>query len=545
MELADLKRVYRDLQEENESYEILLGERTMNGEIRDSSLLRNSWAGSEGESSTNGSVPGGLVSVGEDSEEIDSDEDDLERSLRQSKGMGSPISTKRGGSGRGRIIKQKTSGGLDLEAELEAAQMADEKMLEEAPREKKHKREKSSTDGEFHLIRRNSFRHLLSSATVPESTLRAELKSLREANKALTLYVSKIVDRVCSQEGFEKVLAVDYKLGSPPKKSGFPAHSPVMSTQALGAPVPAAGRLSPGAPTNLFRGNSPTSSATRPEIVNIPPISIHNNKDRSRKTLSLGWDSVSSAFASALSRAPVVPSPTVQPAGFKPFMLNSENPNSTAAPSGTRKLETEEDADDLRERERLKAEMALHGFGTPGAGNRYASNQSASAPVNVNSTSLLSSPSITSGPLSVSPSSSFNSGFRRTPLPSPSVGQSSFEEEPRTPEQKLLHMQTKEKEALRELDQGRASGFTEIKQPRRPRPESVIRIGSSSSSSGISQTGGAGLGLGISDTTGSKTGSDQKGSTGGGSAVVEGLEDAGWAGKLKRMSMGWNATPPT
>jgi hypothetical protein len=32
--------------------------------------------------------------------------------------------------------------------------------------------------------------------------LRQEVRALKDANKALTLYVSKIVDRVCQQEGF-------------------------------------------------------------------------------------------------------------------------------------------------------------------------------------------------------------------------------------------------------------------------------------------------------------------------------------------------------
>lgn len=46
-EMSDLKRVYRDLQEENESYEILLGERTLSGQVRDSHLFQSSvaWSG--------------------------------------------------------------------------------------------------------------------------------------------------------------------------------------------------------------------------------------------------------------------------------------------------------------------------------------------------------------------------------------------------------------------------------------------------------------------------------------------------------------------
>jgi hypothetical protein len=40
--------------------------------------------------------------------------------------------------------------------------------------------------------------------------LRSEVKVLKDANKALSLYASKILDRIIATEGFEHVLAVDY-----------------------------------------------------------------------------------------------------------------------------------------------------------------------------------------------------------------------------------------------------------------------------------------------------------------------------------------------
>jgi hypothetical protein len=46
-------------------------------------------------------------------------------------------------------------------------------------------------------------------------TLRSEIKSLKDANKALSLYASKIIDRIIAQEGFEHVLAADYEAKSP------------------------------------------------------------------------------------------------------------------------------------------------------------------------------------------------------------------------------------------------------------------------------------------------------------------------------------------
>lgn len=41
--------------------------------------------------------------------------------------------------------------------------------------------------------------------------MRTELKSLKESNKALTLYCSKILDRIIASEGFEHILSVDYR----------------------------------------------------------------------------------------------------------------------------------------------------------------------------------------------------------------------------------------------------------------------------------------------------------------------------------------------
>ncbi|KAJ6493661.1 hypothetical protein C8R47DRAFT_1070172 [Mycena vitilis] len=42
-------------------------------------------------------------------------------------------------------------------------------------------------------------------------TLRSEINALKDANKALSLYESKIIDRIISQEGFEGIFAVDHE----------------------------------------------------------------------------------------------------------------------------------------------------------------------------------------------------------------------------------------------------------------------------------------------------------------------------------------------
>lgn len=159
-EMSDLKRVYQDLQEENESYEILLGEKTLNGEVRGSELFRQSFhwgeSGEDGPAQGLGFL-GGLEAVGEGDEDDFSDlegeddydtgeEDDVDRILLESRGVGSPNSgaVAAGTSSRRnsrQTKKKRPSGGLDLAAELEAAQMEDSE-AEEIKRKKQAKLER-------------------------------------------------------------------------------------------------------------------------------------------------------------------------------------------------------------------------------------------------------------------------------------------------------------------------------------------------------------------------------------------------------------------
>lgn len=175
-EMADLKRVYQNVQEENESYEILLGEKTLNGEVRGSDLFRRSFqwgdAGEDLDEHRAGhsfGFLGGLDTVGESNEndyelssegeeededdatKYDAEEDDdddpikaksaggeIQDILLDSRGTGSPRagvvatnepSPRRGGARRASKKRPpinsdvpKSGSGLDLAAELEAAQ---------------------------------------------------------------------------------------------------------------------------------------------------------------------------------------------------------------------------------------------------------------------------------------------------------------------------------------------------------------------------------------------------------------------------------------
>lgn len=367
--------------------------------------------------------------------------------------------------------------------------------------------------------------------------LRTEIKHLREANKALTLYVSKIVDRVCSQEGFEKVLSVEFKSSSTHVETSAPSHSVSHSDSNSDTP-----RARPA--SSFFR--APTASSTssnslgrESSAMSSPPPVVKN--DRSRKTLSLGWDSVSSAFASALSRTgPISPAP-VAPSGFKPFMLNA---NSDLA----RRFEMEEDAEDARERERLKAEMALHGIteygrsssteGTRGGG-LLEPPATKSVGMGLLSSPVLAIPSSSSGHGSRTTSNSSNTSapFRRSLLLS-SPSQSDRDDDStislkvplaNSNSLALQFLDTGEKEAKSELEKGRASGFTESK-PRRQRPLSTQSI----------RSNGIGLGIGSPDLS-PRIGAVSPALSAGGFEGASEEGDAGWSKKLKRMSLGWSS----
>lgn len=114
VELGDLKRLFSDLQEENESYQLLLGERTLNGTLRGSELLRGSWA-SEDELLGHNQ---GLQSVGED----DEGDDEIGDEILDSTARISPTRRKTVARASGTALSVGSRGELDLASELEAAE---------------------------------------------------------------------------------------------------------------------------------------------------------------------------------------------------------------------------------------------------------------------------------------------------------------------------------------------------------------------------------------------------------------------------------------
>lgn len=258
--------------------------------------------------------------------------------------------------------------------------------------------------------------------------MRQEVRTLKDANKALTLYVSKIVDRVCQQEGFEKVLAVDYRqvpaeenttTPSLPAKKLRPASIGFFSRQAM-VTSEAYKALEPATPTTTSHSLRTAPSSTPTSILSSP------SPANARKSGGGLLETVTSVFS--FSRGPSLsPSPGPAPessqgqGGMKPLMLADS----------ARKLDPVddlEDEDDRRERAKFHNEMLQLGFEPPsvsrlaaaGAGRRAVST----------SPRLGTSPGVLDGLVET-----------HSPV--------------------LLTPEEQEQHARNELEEGRSSGFTE------------------------------------------------------------------------------------
>jgi regulator of replication initiation timing len=351
-QLVDLKRVNQELQEENESYMILLREKTLSGQF---DVVKQVGGASSVTSEDDGSdedLPGcrgtdidsmrsrtrstlDIVEEepfgGMDSEALGeaSDSDLSHRNSRRRRTSSSHAH--RGESLAGLPI---TGPGLDLAAELGRAENKD--ILAGT----------SIDDGDRHAPNSKVKRSKKDGHKIPQSdstnledieALRTEVKSLKDANKALSLYASKIIDRIIAQEGFEHVLAADYEKEPPTPLTAIPhAHNSKSLPQPSPKPRPQS-----------------TISVKPPEVKSpSPPSMARPTSKAQRRSLSFDWKSFS------LFNTDKKPefTPNLRPLTLKPGAI----PVTTA-----RKLDNIEDEEDRRERERLHATMKLMGLPTP------------------------------------------------------------------------------------------------------------------------------------------------------------------------------------
>ena len=248
----------------------------------------------------------------------------------------------------------------------------------------------------------------------------------------------------------------------------------------------------------------------------------------------------------------------------------------SASTATARRLSADEDEDDLKERERLKAELALLGFNEPAnrplppttkkISNNLSPGYSGATHTKRRSLGYGASsqglPSIVAAPTStpgISPS---------LPVPAPRDLDAHFA---------TRTLEPQEVTAREELEKGRASGFTEI-QFRRHRPGSISRNQrsvSGSSGNGEESRAGERAGSGL-ELSGVNAGSEELGpaivlpgktivshspesspdismaGNQGGYGILPAdppgvvvAEEGGWGRRMKRMSMGnWSSPPP-
>lgn len=366
-QLVDLKRVNHELQEENESYMILLRERTLSGQFN---VMKQVGAGSsdgdddiddDGDGADVGSLRSTTRStldrVDEEQPE-DSLDQELQRSLepldsesisshnartRQGRKRGASTSHSPSGAPRGESLADLpiTGPGLDLAAELGRAENKDileGNIIDDSDRSvlNKSKRARKDSHGK-NLPTSVSGGHEVSASTHDIDALRAEVKGLKDANKALSLYASKIIDRIISQEGFEHVLAVDYDKEPETPSTAVTAKPPSSKPRPQSVIV---GSSSNPAQGNAFKFSTPPLSAA-------PKLSSPPNPKVQRRSMSFDWKSFS------IFNAEKKPDANLRPLTLKPG----------ASPvTGARKLETQEDEEDRKERERLNATMKLMGI---------------------------------------------------------------------------------------------------------------------------------------------------------------------------------------
>ncbi|KAF8642306.1 hypothetical protein AX16_009576 [Volvariella volvacea WC 439] len=364
-QLVDLKRVNREVQEENESYMILLREKTLSGQYDVTRQIGGTATSSDDDededSGSDGTTDiGSLRSTGRTLDRVpeegheDTLEQELERSLHNDEADDDPSQTPRHSSRQARKRSSSTvSGargeslaglpitgpGLDLAAELGRAENKDilnGNIMDEHHSAPKSKRSRKGTES-----RKVSTSESGNIDTMNDiDALRSEVKSLKDANKALSLYASKIIDRIIAQEGFEHVLAADYE------------RQPVTPTPAK-TPMEPAPAPAPSRPQSVFMGrtfsnSSSTSTSSNSQAQAPPPTATNTSNKAQRRSLSFDWRGFS-IFSGEKKADP----PNLRPLTLKP----GANPIVSA-----RKLETQEDEEDRKERERLNATMKLMGI---------------------------------------------------------------------------------------------------------------------------------------------------------------------------------------
>ncbi|WWC62064.1 uncharacterized protein I303_104653 [Kwoniella dejecticola CBS 10117] len=380
-ELHEMKIVNQELVEENEGWEFLMRERTLNGKLRQQGGLLSDQpedeisiseppqsAGSdrdlEEEMSELASDLENQSPIFDDDHQFFTDLDGHEENTKRKDDFLAPPRARRGKKNRPASPGGEASAsGLDLASELD---MADDK----------------SVTGRSIVSGRGK--------NDETSALKAELKQLKESNKALTLYCSKIIDRIIAQEGFEHVLSVDYKTrrgtaratSTSASTSSRPALKDIldgprsMTTSPISEEPPTV--IEPEAEPVKPKKARPLSlmvrAMTGPAEKSVPPpaapapasTAAEDSKAERRAKRGFSLDFRSLGFGNS-SSTPADSSKS----SLRPLTLSSKSTstsgrstsNSNSNSNSARKLDIhDEDEEDRRERHRMEATLKLMGI---------------------------------------------------------------------------------------------------------------------------------------------------------------------------------------
>jgi len=517
-QLLDLQRVNAALQDENEAWGVLVQQRTLAGTFDISGLgpTKQDMAESPGNGGTDDDVvsinsirsgrstgKGTLHRVSEleelayEASQHDKETEldpalDPDVSARQTRSLASELDPSVIGEEKPASSRSKRRGltnstsspageslanlpitgpGLDLAAELGRAENSGKFVLGEPPKPsgKKSKQEEEK---------------LVMGTKSEVENLRVEVRALKDANRALSLYASKIIDRITTMEGFENVLAVDFQtpVPTPGPTSGVgkffsaitgskkPAARPttfLFGSKAT-APTPAPqAKLTTFETFRLDQSSSqPAPTSAGPPVPAPTPEPAKVDNRRSRRSLSFDFRGLFGSSASQTEPEKKTNDPSLKPLTLRPGST-SLSPNLLPANLGAKKLETTEDEEDRKERERLRATMRLMGIEQP--------TQPVPPPL-IHSHSEPPLPSFNTGgkvvsvgvpPPSVPPTPSKWNFFRRNPddtsgsnTPPTSLTAEALEQA--EAESHLAALDARERAMKDEIAKGSGSGFTEI-----------------------------------------------------------------------------------
>lgn len=272
-ELRDFKAANADLRTQNETFVDLLQEKTINGElITESAMLNRRYSTI-------------------DSSEASSETGTTEASEAEDDVPDVPTKKSRGIQSRRRELKAQASREMlnvprNLASELEKSE-PDEEQRETRRRERT--RERSEALGN----------------NVEE--LQKEIWDLRDANQALTLYVTKILDRIISREGYENVLAIDadqkrtLRNKASRIRPGLPADASPDKTATQSAQSQAA-----------FLGIGRSQGPTSPGSPRTPTANSSGFHSKAKRSASIDWRSFLPSVGGSAQSPPSATGASVQ-----------------------------------------------------------------------------------------------------------------------------------------------------------------------------------------------------------------------------------------